>query len=1348
MTITTGNGKIISIPTKQPQPVGVHEPVVTLYATSAAEATPELVLDPDPPPHTRKLIKRALKRGGAGVHLALIVSKAPGAQDPGHQTDGPDGAELARTVATITNCNGAPVPADEARTRAEHILRSIKTKDPNLRALLADALASHASNIVEDMPPLPPARPGFDADVFFLDPSRRFKTANYRQTERERAILGRKISELAAKGYWAAGSTRYAVPILLVRKPGKPGDSDADYRIVSDWRSINAATTVMANTLRPCSEAFGRLGRATIFSRFDLRSGFDCLRVSPEFQKSVGVLANNQLYQVTTLPQGFHNSSTIFQNFMNAVLSGDLTTNSHQPVLDRINSERAARNAPLLYIPKDLHPYVVSYIDDILVASDDAEQHAAVLRLLLARLADNHLYLNARKMDVGTTSTTFLGFEVGQGRMAVPPERIRALTDYPAPTTAQQLSSFLGKINYLRIFIPDCPIITARLQAVLLAAKATKSKFRLDEAAQAEFEALKQRLTSLPVLQLPDPSKLYYLSTDASDLALGAVLWQRRDDGQLGPVGYWSRRVTDPERRAQLKSSQGQPHCNELECLAALCAMKHFDMYLKATSSPFILLTDSSFLYRMMTSAEISAKHRRWLEAFADYNFLTYHLAGDENGPADLLSRTPEVQVAAIITRAGRKAAQATTESSPHSETGSTRQDATSSSEEPNSGSPQRVEAGPTVETSRSTPVSTESVASNGTTTISASADSHSPAQTVTNRPVNVPMLPAHIKDKVVAEYAADNFFADVQRALNCPPGDPLAQHHHRRRFFLQDGVIYLNTEDTARICVPQGEGRRLLLLEMHRDRAMNHPGVKAQLRHLRLFFFWPDMTKSVEQLISSCAQCMMNKGAHRQPSTYYQPSMPFPETFYDIHVDLITSLPPATSGTESVDSIFTMVDRFSRFTLLEAVPITITSLGLVEVLQSRVVSTFGVIRRIYSDRDVRLQTTFQTLVKERWGSDVVLTTAAHPQSNGLAERTNAMVTNFLRNYCSVHKNDWPRLLLDAQTAINNHFNSTIGMSPFFCVYGFDYRTKLRAALTSADASTDQRSVANTLHALRLEVLMNILNNQEQLAAQINASIIPTVFKVGDWVKVRSFIIRDPESRAADVSKLSAKWSGPFKIVQSVAPGAYRLELPPLYRAHPVINVEHLQPFLGDASGPGFAVDDHGDVMQDMYLVHDILDHKVVNGRYLFLTRWAGYHFPRDGGWCPKEYFVGRDFINTIFKEYVDSHQLPKHLLSTSSSTASRSAAPDDSGSTRRGPGRPPKPRAAVSAAIDVVGILGLPAHVQLPLAPHIRARRPGRPRLDSGSLQDPDVVDPADHARQLWCGLLRQELLDQYPTS
>jgi hypothetical protein len=311
---------------------------------------------------------------------------------------------------------------------------------------------------------------------------------------------------------------------------------------------------------------------------------------------------------------------------------------------------------------------------------------------------------------------------------------------------------------------------------------------------------------------------------------------------------------------------------------------------------------------------------------------------------------------------------------------------------------------------------------------------------------------------------------------------------------------------------------------------------------------------------------------------------------------------------------------------------------------------TFGQVFRLVADRDVRMRESFRAQL-EQMGTTLHQSTTHHAPTNGNAEKANGLASGFLRTVVALHQRDWPQHLPAAQVALNNRVISSRRMSPHYAVFGYEFRGAVQDAMAPLHTTN---TVSPTQHALslqdtRMELFHNILQAQELLAQAQNARNDITTFKPGDWVRVMRHVIRDPEAKVQDSPKLAARFSGPFRVDAIVAPGAYRLVLPPSYRAHPVVSITHLQPFHGTVSeGPGTAhVDGLDDT--DMYEVHAIEGHRTGKGnrrnKWQFLTSWTGYFYPRDRDWYPPSCFVTKDFINIIFQDYVIKNSLPPELL-------------------------------------------------------------------------------------------------------
>ncbi len=187
------------------------------------------------------------------------------------------------------------------------------------------------------------------------------------------------------------------------------------------------------------------------------------------------------------------------------------------------------------------------------------------------------------------------------------------------------MRSFLGLAGFYRRFIPDF----ARLACSLtdLTKKGRPNHVKWGETEQSAFTALKDAITSAPILRLPDFSKSFTLQCDASDTGLGAVLLQQHDDGMF-PVAYASRKMLHRETKYSV---------TEKECLAIVFGIQHFQKYLYGIR--FALETDHAALAFLHKAKHNSARVLRWALFLQNYSFTVKYIKGCDNKGADYLSR-------------------------------------------------------------------------------------------------------------------------------------------------------------------------------------------------------------------------------------------------------------------------------------------------------------------------------------------------------------------------------------------------------------------------------------------------------------------------------------------------------------------------------------------------------------------------------------------------------------------------------------------------------------------------------------------------------------------------------------
>jgi RNase H-like domain found in reverse transcriptase len=181
-------------------------------------------------------------------------------------------------------------------------------------------------------------------------------------------------------------------------------------------------------------------------------------------------------------------------------------------------------------------------------------------------------------------------------------DKVRAVADWPAPTTKVELHAFLGLATYYRRFIHNFSAVAAPLTD---ATRGDKEAFKWGGAQDLALEATKTAFTYSPVLRLPDPKKSFTVTTDASNFGIGGVLEQESEDS-AHPVAYFSRKLNDAERNYRT---------HDREFLAIIYAVKELRYYLQG--SAFVIRTDHHPLRYPDAQPQLSKRQVRWLDALA-----------------------------------------------------------------------------------------------------------------------------------------------------------------------------------------------------------------------------------------------------------------------------------------------------------------------------------------------------------------------------------------------------------------------------------------------------------------------------------------------------------------------------------------------------------------------------------------------------------------------------------------------------------------------------------------------------------------------------------------------------------
>ena len=379
-------------------------------------------------------------------------------------------------------------------------LSAEKSNDQPLESL--EVVREFLDLFPEELPGLPPLRE-VEFGIQSLPGTAPISKAPYRMAPAELSELKCQLEELMEQGFIRPSMSPWGASVLFVKK------KDGSLRLCIDYRMLNQATIKNKYPLPRIEDLFDQLRTARVFSKIDLKSGYHQLRVKEEDIPKTAFRSRYGHYEFVVMPFGLTNAPAVFMDLMNRVF---------KPYLDT---------------------FVIVFIDDILVYSENEEQHKEHLRIVLKTLQDNQLYAKFSKCEFWLDKVMFLGHVISKDGIAVDPAKVEAVIDWKQPENITEVRSFLGLAGYYRKFIQDFSRIAVPMTKLLKKGV----KFEWTDQCKECFEVLKQRLTTAPVLTLPSGQGGFIAYTDASGTGLGCVLMQH---GKV--IAYASRQLRIHEK--------------------------------------------------------------------------------------------------------------------------------------------------------------------------------------------------------------------------------------------------------------------------------------------------------------------------------------------------------------------------------------------------------------------------------------------------------------------------------------------------------------------------------------------------------------------------------------------------------------------------------------------------------------------------------------------------------------------------------------------------------------------------------------------------------------------------------
>ena len=908
-----------------------------------------------------------------------------------------------------------------------------------------------------------------------------------------------EIKRMLERNIIEESSSAWASPICLVSKP------DGSVRFCVDYRKLNEVTEKDAFPLPRIDDCLDALAGAEFFSTQDLCSGFWQIPLDgPEDREKTAFLTSMGLYQFTILSFGLTNAPACFQRLMQEVLRG-------------LQWEEC-----------------VLFMDDTIVPSKDFDEGMERLEHVWDRLLNAGLKLKPSKCTYFQKEIRFLGHIVSKDGVKTDPEKTSSIDNWPQPTTAKRMRSFLGLASYYRKFIKDFAIIARPLWKLC----EKNVRFKWSEECQAAFDLLKQKLVNSPILAYPSVGTPYILDTDSSQTAVGAVLSQVQE-GQERVIAYFSKALTDCELN----------YCvTRKELLAVIRALEKFHSYVYGSKT--LIRTDNSAVSWALKLKAPNGQMARWLNQLGMYDLTIVHRPGTQHRNADALSRNPCVACSRI-----QEMDEQITQEIHLSESSNTSSEQKDIVEKP-AVEPELVENCCAVETRKKlvSENAKDSEPTPGTSTQDQpdqmeESEEDKPAEEENEFTLKTSFF---LPPKWTAEEFRESQLKDQnvgpilrwKEASNTRPDwkDISSESCEMKtlwtaygRLGIEQGLLvrYFIDPDgnkMAQLIVPEILRKEILYLG-HDIPTSGHLATERMVERLKRNFYWPKMTESVARYVQQCDKCTARKtpkGTKHAPLGVHLTGEPMER----ISMDILGPLPTTDNQNRFV---LVICDLFTKWT--ESFPLqNQEATTIATTFVNEFICRWGVPIQILTDQGRNFESNVLKDVCKLLHIDKGRTVSYNPKSNGVVERFNRTLLNMLSTFCNQNQRDWdlyiPQLLMAYRSTKNGSTNHT----PNQMVLGRNIVMPLEAISPNLTPNTEPEDTSlfvsnlqERLDKVHVAARKSLKREAGYRKRRYDLHAKKRKFTEGDLVWVH-----DTAPKPGISQKLAPHWKGPFLVTKRI----------------------------------------------------------------------------------------------------------------------------------------------------------------------------------------------------------------------
>lgn len=908
----------------------------------------------------------------------------------------------------------------------------------------------------------------------------------YRLPYSQKEEIDNQIEKLEKDGIIGPSDSPWNAPLLVV--PKKIDDSGGQkYRVVVDFRKLNNLTVGDAFPMPDVNTILDQLGNAKYFSCLDMASGYHQIPMRPEDRQKTGFSTEKGHFEFNRMCFGLKGAPATFQRLMNQVLIG----------LNGVKS--------------------FVYLDDVIVIGTSIKDHENNLRDVFKRFRKYNLQLQPLKCQFLSKEVSYLGHLITDEGIKPDPKKIACVANYNTPTNAKELKSFLGLIGYYRKFIKDFSKISKPLTSLLK----KDQQFIWTDVCEDAFQTFRTILTKEPILQFPDFSRPFNITTDASNCAIGGILSQGNIGSDL-PISYASR---------TLNKAEINYNTTEKELLAIIWSVKQFRPYIYGRK--FNIITDHKPLSWMFGVKDPGARLTRWRLLLEEYDYSVIYKPGVQNTNADALSRIAVSTTTAITPQSTSEYQKFLEEISQRviinnnvTETAGNLFDAADEYAlghcvsqdfcmKKGIGLEFRRKYGQIKQLKNQNKRVTEiaSLQVNGRTIIYLiTKEKHWQKPSNEKMFLTLKNLRIFCDSNKIKKLALPKISCGLDQ-LDWSEIRTMIRFHFKG----SETKVLVFIDDTY-----TEEDKYKIIEEFHNSPLGGHQGISRTIKRIKQQHTWKGLKKDVQNFISSCQSCQRNKTINK---TVKQPmvitttsSKPFERIFLDI-------VGPITTSKKGNNYILTLQDDLTKFSA--AYPLVSHDANSVsKAFVEGFVCQHGIPESILTDCGTEFMGKILAACCKLLQIDKLNTTPYHPQSNGGLERSHQTLAAYLRHYVDKHLDDWDEYVPYAMFVYNTTVHTTTKHQPYELIYGFSASIPHTLSRTPQprynydDYVFELKQKLQESHKLARE---NILVSKEKSKEIYDQNRHEINFNVGDRVWIKN---HQPKG------KLSPKWLGPYLVTQ------------------------------------------------------------------------------------------------------------------------------------------------------------------------------------------------------------------------